>query len=38
MLGHVDILKNAIENALGRQMYPMVAASGGQEQYYIRSS
>ena len=37
MQGHLDILKNTIENALDSQMYPPVEASGGQEQSYIRS-
>ena len=32
MEGHLDILKNAIENVLDRQIYPLVEASGGQEQ------
>ena len=31
------MLKNAIEKADYSQMYPLVEASGGQEQYYIRS-
>ena len=34
--GHLDMLRNAIENAVDSQMYPPVEASGGQEQYYIR--
>ena len=37
MLGHLDILKNTIENALDSQMSPLVEALGGQGQYYIRS-
>ena len=43
MQGHLDILENAIENALDTQlvqisdeMYPPVEASGGQEEYYVR--
>ena len=36
--GHLDIWKNAIEKADYSQMYPLVKASSGQEQYYIRSA
>ena len=28
-------MKHAIENAVDSQMYPLVEASGGQEQYYM---
>ena len=35
--GHCDILKHAIENAVNSQMCPLVEASSGEEQYYIRS-
>ena len=35
--GQLDILRNAIEKAVDSQMYPLVEASSGQEQYYIRS-
>ena len=38
MSGHLDILKNAIEKALDRQMYPPVEVSGDQEQYHVTSS
>ena len=30
-------MQNAVEKALHRQMYPLVEASGGHEQYYVRS-
>ena len=36
--GHLDIQKDAIENALDRQMYLLLQASGGQDQYYIRTA
>ena len=32
------MLRNTIEKAVDSQMYPPVEASGGQEQYYVRSS
>ena len=31
-------MKNAIENAVDSQMYPLVDASGGQEKYYTWSA
>ena len=37
MLGHDDMLRNAIEYAVDSQMYPPVEASGGHDQYYIWS-
>ena len=36
--GQLDILQNAVEQAVGSQTYPLVAASSGQKQYYIRSA
>ena len=36
--GHLDILRNAIEKTVDSQIYPLVEASSGQEQYYIRSA